>query len=159
MHARDYWMTEKNRLAQIPLRMQIHTNCVTRRTMSKLTLKSWNSHGTTSLEGSGVLGLEVLGDIGRPSSRLACLEPCREDAVCSRCRVLGMLVSEPRGDCRPSSPKNPATFLYGVPRLVFILANELWLSTAAALVNAGLGSLLRNIGSGDSLSALRPESG
>lgn len=93
--------------------------------ISKLTLKSWNSHGTTSLEGSGVLGLELLGEIGRPSSRLACLELCQEDAVCSRCRVEGMLVSELRGDGRYSSPKNPATFLYGAPLLVLALDNEL----------------------------------
>ena len=156
MHAWGYWMTDNNRPAQFLLGIQMDS--VTRKKTPKLTLKSWNSHGTTSLEGSGVLGLEVLGDIGRPSSRLACLEPCREDAVCSRCRVLGMLVSEPRGDCRPSSPKNPATFLYGVPRLAPTLTIELWLSAVVALVNDGLRTLFRNIGSGDSLSAVRPDS-
>ncbi len=70
-----------------------------------------------------------------------------------------MLVSELRGDCRPSSPKRPATFVYGVPLLVLALESELWLSTVIALANDGLRSLLRNIGSGDSLSAVRPESG
>ena len=103
--------------------------------------------------------MELLGDRGRPSSRLAFLEPCREDAVCSRCRVLGMLVSELRGDCRYSSPKNPATFLYDVPLFVLALDSELWLSIVVALANDGLRSLLRNIGSGESLSAVRPESG
>lgn len=145
--------------AQFPLTTQGYTDCLTRTEKSELTLKSWNNHGTTSLEGSGVLGLELLGEIGRPSSRLGCLEPCREDAVCSRCRVLGILVSELRGDCRPSSPKNPATFLYGVALLVLVLDSEFWLSTVVALASDGLRSLLRNIGSGDSLSAVRPESG
>ncbi len=70
-----------------------------------------------------------------------------------------MLVSEPRGDCRYSSPKDPATFLYGVPLLVLALESELWLSIVVALASDGLLSLLRNIGSGDSLSAVRPESG
>lgn len=108
----------------------------------ELTLKSWNSHGTTSLEGSGVLGLELPGEIGGPSSRLACLELCSEDAVCSRCRVLGMLMSELLGDCRLSSPKKPATFLYGVPLLVLALDSEFWLSTVVALANDCLRSLL-----------------
>ena len=100
-----------------------------------------------------------MGEIGRPSSRLACLEPCREDAVCSRCKVLGTLVSELRGDGRPSSPENPGDFLYGVPLLVLALDNEFWLSIVVALANDGLRSLVRNMGSGDSLSTVRPESG
>lgn len=70
-----------------------------------------------------------------------------------------MLVSELRGDCLPSSPKNPATFLYGVPLLVLALDIEFWLSTVVALASDGLRSLVKNIGSGDSLSAVRPESG
>ena len=139
--------------------MQVRADCFMQTETPKLTAKFWNSHGTTSLEGRGVLGLELLGEIGRPSSRLACLEPCREDAVCSRCRVLGMLVSELRGDGRYSSPKNPAAFLYGVPLLVLALCSEVWLSIVVALASDGLRSLLRNIGSGDSLSAVRPESG
>ena len=125
----------------------------------ELTLKSWKSHGTTSLEGNGVLGLELPGEIGRPSSRLACLEPCREEEVCSRCMVLGMLMSELRGDWRPSSPENPVTFLHGTPLLVLVVDSEVWLSTVVARANGGLRSLLRNIGSGDSLSTVRPELG
>lgn len=70
-----------------------------------------------------------------------------------------MLVSELRGDWRTSSPKDPPTFLYGVPLLVLTLDSEFRLSTVVALANDGLRSLLRNIGSGDSLSAVRPESG
>ena len=70
-----------------------------------------------------------------------------------------MLVSELRGDCRPSSPKNAAAFLYGVPLLLLVFDSEFWLSTVVALANDGLRSLLRNIGSGESLSAVRPESG
>lgn len=70
-----------------------------------------------------------------------------------------MLVSELRGDCRPSSPKNPATFLYGVPLVVLVFESEFWLSIVVALASDGLRWLLRNIGSGDSLSAVRPESG
>ena len=147
------------RPAQLPRSNQVNADCFTRIGISELTSKSWNSHGVTSLEGRGVLGLELLGEIGRPSSRLACLEPCRENPVCSRCRVLGMLVSELRGDCRISSPTNPATFLQGVPLLVLALDKEFWLSIVVALANDGLRSLLRNIGSGDSLSAVRPEFG
>ena len=70
-----------------------------------------------------------------------------------------MFVSELRGDWRYSSPKNPATFLYGVPLLVLALLSEFWLSIVVALASDGLRSLLINIGSGDSLSAVRPESG
>lgn len=70
-----------------------------------------------------------------------------------------MLVSELRGDCRPSSPKNPATFLYGAPLLVLVVDSEVWLSTVVARANGGLRSLLRNIGSGESLSTVRPEFG
>lgn len=128
------------RPARFPLISLVYTDCFTHTETDVLTLKSWNSHGTTSLEGSGVLGLELVGDIGRPSSRLVCLEPCQEEVVCSRCRVLGMLVSELRGDCRPSSPKNPATFLYGIPLLVLALESEFWLSTVVALANDGLRS-------------------
>ena len=70
-----------------------------------------------------------------------------------------MLVSELRGDWRYSSPKNPAIFLYGVPLFVLALHSEFWLSIVVALASDGLRSLLMNIGSGDSLSAVRPESG
>ena len=70
-----------------------------------------------------------------------------------------MLVSEPRGDCRFSSPKKPVTFLYGVPLFMLAFDNELWLSIVVALASDGLRSLFRNIGSGESLSAVGSESG
>ena len=82
----------------------------------------------TSLEGAGVLGLEFVGEPGpRPSSPLVCLvcsEPCLEEAVCSLESIFGMLISDPLDDCRPSSPKKPATFLYGAPLFVLVLESD-----------------------------------
>ena len=74
--------------------------------MYELTLKSWKSHGVTSLDGSGVLGRDPVGEADAvASSRLPwCpwrIEPCFDDDVCSRCRVAGILVSELFDDCRP----------------------------------------------------------
>ena len=60
-----------SRQAQVLLRFEVWTDYFMRTEKPKLTVKSWNTHGTTSLEGNGVLGLELLGEIGRPSSRLA----------------------------------------------------------------------------------------
>lgn len=62
-----------------------------------------------------------------------------------------MLVSELRDDCRPSSLKNPATFLYGVPLFVLALDTDVWLLSVVPLATEGRLSLSRNIGSGESL--------
>ena len=63
-------MIDMSRPAQFLLRLQIWTDYFLHTGKPKLTVKSWNTHGTTSLEGNGVLGLELLGEFGRPSSRL-----------------------------------------------------------------------------------------
>ena len=49
--------------------------------MHGLTLKSWKSQGVTSLEGSGVRGLELDGDIGRPSILMVCAELLRSRSL------------------------------------------------------------------------------
>ncbi len=66
--------------------------------------------------------------------------------------MFGMLVSELRDDCRPSSLKNPATFLYGVPLLVLAFEFDVWLLSVVALVAIeGRRSPLRKPASGESL--------
>jgi hypothetical protein len=75
----------------------------------QLTLKSWKTHGTTSLEGKGVCGLEPEGDAVLPLALFVWNEPFR-----LRCEWIefGTLESEPCWEVRPltSSPKKPASF-------------------------------------------------
>jgi hypothetical protein len=48
------------------------------------TLKSWKSHGVTSDEGNGVLGRELVGEVGRLFTELFRFRMLRDDCVSSR---------------------------------------------------------------------------
>lgn len=123
-----------------------------------LTLKSWKSQGVTSLEGSGLRGLELAGEQPWPSVLLVCTELCRAFRDCDEVEwslpVVRMLVSELLDESSPSSPKKAPSLLFGLPRLVLTRETgiEFWLLTVVALAMDGLLSLLQNMGSATSFS-------
>ena len=76
-------------------------DCVPRLRLGvRRTLNSWNNHGVTSLDASGVRGLELLGETGHSLSLECWIELFRrecEDEVSSRAPVKA-LVSDPIED-------------------------------------------------------------